>query len=128
MSNDNPSKKFQGAEELTMSKRQLLSQFSAQNIKDIVSELQRSIEFCRTQLGIAAPDKLILDPIFSEQPKILAALQQQMPMPVDMLDVQKILQGKENLDLEYQMDCFALWGGILGLNEKPAGDGDESAH
>ena len=51
-----------------------------------------------------------------------------MPMPVDMLDVQKILQGKENLDLEYQMDCFALWGGILGLNEKPAGDGDESAH
>ncbi len=87
--------------------------------KKFASELSRSLEYFQLQSGQNKPKKFLLDPAFKEKAELQDCLSQRLSMPVEILDITKLVELKIKIDPEKQILCLSVIGAAMGIDKLP---------
>jgi len=79
----------------------------------VLLEIQRSIDYCLSELKLPEPQQIVFTPGFHEATDLLAFLRQELTKEIILLDIGNFLQMEPRLTLKEEQDSFYSIGGAL---------------
>jgi len=90
------------------------------NASRLIFELERSIEYCVSQLNLPEPKQLFFTPSFHQLTHCFQAIEDKLIMKVEMIDLTRYLDMNPPLGLEEQAQVFVSITGALHFNHDEA--------
>ncbi|KTC64613.1 Uncharacterised protein (plasmid) [Legionella adelaidensis] len=81
--------------------------------QNILLEIQRSIDYCLSELKLPEPDQIIFTPGFFQASALLDFLKQELPKEIFLMDLRQYLQMDFPMGFEEQTSCLYSIGGAL---------------
>ena len=79
----------------------------------IISELDRSYQYCESELAISPPELLLLTPHFTKYTELVELLSDKIDSEVAVMDLNRLAHPDSSLTTEQQSRCLAALGGAL---------------
>jgi MSHA biogenesis protein MshI len=89
---------------------------SAEGLHNVLLEIQRSVDYCLSELKLPEPKQIILTPSFYQAENLLQFLQQELGKEVAILDLSAFTTLEPDHKLENQQKYFLCASKALGLN------------
>lgn len=96
-----------------------MSNFNMENASDdvlfekMLLEIQRSTDYCLSELKVAAPSEVIFSPSFLSQNTLLDYLKNHLSQTVSCIDLNKIIEFERDIPNKLQQSLFLSIGGAL---------------
>ncbi len=84
---------------------------------DILLEIQRSVDYCLSELKLPEPKQIIFTPSFYHAENLMQFLRDELSKEVILLNLADYLEMDPPLTLKEQQDCFYSIGGALTFTE-----------
>lgn len=85
---------------------------------NILLEIQRSMDYCLSELKIPEPQQIIFTPGFFAEPSFLEFLHEELKKEVKLLDLSHLFTLDRSIGLQTQQDCYYSIGGAVNLFER----------
>lgn len=89
---------------------------STQDFETLWLEIQRSYDYCESQLGFGIPTKLLVSPRETQNDEIINFLRSHITSAVENIDLNRVVTCRTPLNLTLQTQCFNAIGGALRLS------------
>lgn len=97
--------------ELSLNKKQV--EENAPEAQSILLEIQRSMDYCQSELKLPGPRQIYLTPSFHKAGELLQFLRDELSVDVVLIDMNDYLEIEPKLDLESQHNAFYSISGAL---------------
>lgn len=82
---------------------------------NILLEIQRSIDYCLSELKLPEPQRIVFTPSFYEAGELLQFLRSELSKEIMLFDLSDYLEMDPRLELKEQKGCFYSIGGAISL-------------
>jgi len=83
-------------------------------VKNILLEIQRSMDYCLTTLKIPEPQQILFTPGFHQYPHVVEFIRNEQLKPVTIIDLNSIITFSQPLDFNEQHALFYSIGAAMG--------------